>query len=73
MPDIISARKPPKGLLFARIEIFVEMIRGHICDGGALPLGGIVGGLPSVTVYSSFMDYYISGLTAGATIEPEPR
>lgn len=48
------------------VGIFSELIRGDIYYWGSLLAGGIVGGLPIVAAYALFMDYYVSGLTAGA-------
>jgi multiple sugar transport system permease protein len=48
------------------VGIFSELIRGDIYYWGSLLAGAIVGGLPIVVIYSLFMDYYVSGLTAGA-------
>jgi multiple sugar transport system permease protein len=48
------------------VGVFSELIRGDIYYWGALLAGAMVGGLPVVAVYALFMDYYVSGLTAGA-------
>jgi multiple sugar transport system permease protein len=48
------------------VGIFSELIRGDIYYWGSLLAGAIVGGLPIVVIYALFMDYYVSGLTAGA-------
>jgi multiple sugar transport system permease protein len=48
------------------VGIFSELIRGDIYYWGSLLAAAIVGGLPIVVVYALFMDYYVSGLTAGA-------
>jgi multiple sugar transport system permease protein len=48
------------------VGIFSELIRGDIYYWGSLLAGAIIGGLPIVIVYALFMDYYVSGLTAGA-------
>lgn len=43
-----------------------ELVRGDVFYWGSLMAGAIVGSLPIVLVYVLFLDYYVSGLTAGA-------
>jgi multiple sugar transport system permease protein len=43
-----------------------ELIRGDIYFWGELMAGAILGSVPIVFLYVFFLDYYVSGLTAGA-------
>ena len=43
-----------------------DLIRGDIYYWGSLMAGAVLGSLPIVSVYVLFLDYYVSGLTAGA-------
>jgi len=43
-----------------------ELIRGDIYFWGELMAGAILGSVPIVVLYVFFLDYYVSGLTAGA-------
>lgn len=44
----------------------MELIRGDIFYWGELMAGAMLGSVPIVLVYVFFLDYYVSGLTAGA-------
>jgi multiple sugar transport system permease protein len=48
------------------VGITGELIRGDIFYWGELMGGAIVGSIPIVIVYVFFLDYYVSGLTAGS-------
>jgi len=43
-----------------------DLIRGDIYYWGSLMAGAVLGSLPIVAIYVFFLDYYVSGLTAGA-------
>jgi multiple sugar transport system permease protein len=43
-----------------------DLIRGDIYYWGSLMAGAVLGSVPIVGVYVLFLDYYVSGLTAGA-------
>jgi multiple sugar transport system permease protein len=43
-----------------------ELIRGDVYYWGSLMAGAVVGALPIVILFAFFMDYFVSGLTAGA-------
>ena len=43
-----------------------ELIRGDIYYWGSLMAGAVLGSVPIVILYVFFLDYYVSGLTAGA-------
>jgi multiple sugar transport system permease protein len=43
-----------------------DLIRGDIYYWGSLMAGAVVASLPIVIIYVWFLDYYVSGLTAGA-------
>ena len=44
-----------------------ELIRGDVYYWGELMAGALLGSLPIAIIYIFFLDYYVSGLTAGAT------
>ena len=43
-----------------------ELIRGDIYYWGSLMAGAVLGSVPIVILHVFFLDYYVSGLTAGA-------
>ncbi len=50
----------------ASVGITSELIRGDIYFWGQLMAGAVLGSVPIVILYVFFLDYYVSGLTAGA-------
>jgi len=50
----------------ASVGITSELIRGDIYYWGSLMAGAVLGSVPIVIIYVFFLDYYVSGLTAGA-------
>jgi len=48
------------------VGVVGELIRGDVYYWGSLMAGAVVGALPIVIIFVFFMDYFISGLTAGA-------
>jgi multiple sugar transport system permease protein len=50
----------------ASVGVTSELIRGDIYFWGSLMAGGVLGSVPIVILYVFFLDYYVSGLTAGA-------
>jgi multiple sugar transport system permease protein len=44
-----------------------ELIRGDVYHWGGLMAGALLGSIPIALIYVIFLDYYVSGLTAGAT------
>jgi multiple sugar transport system permease protein len=50
----------------ANVGVTSELIRGDIYFWGQLMAGAILGSVPIVVLYVFFLDYYVSGLTAGA-------
>jgi len=50
----------------ASVGITQELIRGDIYFRGGLMAGAVLGSVPIVILYVFFLDYYVSGLTAGA-------
>jgi multiple sugar transport system permease protein len=48
------------------VGVVTELIRGDIYYWGSLMGACIMGSLPIIVLYAFFMDYYVSGLTAGA-------
>ena len=49
------------------VGIVTELIRGDVFQWGKIMAGSLMAALPPVIIYAFLMDYYISGLTAGAT------
>jgi multiple sugar transport system permease protein len=50
----------------ASVGVTSELIRGDIYFWGELMAGAVLGSVPIVILYVYFLDYYVSGLTAGA-------
>jgi multiple sugar transport system permease protein len=50
----------------AVVGVTADLIRGDIFYWGSLMAGAVVASLPIVVIYVWFLDYYVSGLTAGA-------
>ena len=50
----------------ASVGVTSELIRGDIFYWGSLMAGAVLGSVPIVILYVFFLDYYVSGLTAGA-------
>jgi multiple sugar transport system permease protein len=50
----------------ASVGVTSELIRGDIYYWGGLMAGAMLGSVPIVILYVFFLDYYVSGLTAGA-------
>jgi multiple sugar transport system permease protein len=50
----------------ASVGVTSELIRGDIYFWGGLMAGAILASVPIVILYVFFLDYYVSGLTAGA-------
>jgi len=48
------------------VGVTADLIRGDIYYWGSLMAGAVVASLPIVVIYVWFLDYYVSGLTAGA-------
>ena len=48
------------------VGVTADLIRGDIYYWGSLMAGAVVASLPIVILYVWFLDYYVSGLTAGA-------
>jgi multiple sugar transport system permease protein len=50
----------------AVVGVTADLIRGDIYYWGSLMAGAVLASVPIVVVYVWFLDYYVSGLTAGA-------
>jgi multiple sugar transport system permease protein len=50
----------------ASVGVTSELIRGDIYYWGSLMAGAVLASVPIVILYVFFLDYYVSGLTAGA-------
>jgi len=49
------------------VGIITTLIKGDIFNWGQIMTGALLGALPPLVIYAFLMDYYIAGLTAGAT------
>ena len=56
----------PAELKTMTVGVYSELIRGDVYYWGGLMAGACIGSLPIVIAYVFFLDYYVSGLTAGA-------
>lgn len=54
-------------LVVATVGTVSSLIRGDVFHWGGLMAGALMAAAPPVILYAFLMDYYISGLTAGAT------
>jgi len=53
--------------LVLTVGIVATLIRGDVFHWGGLMAGALLAAAPPVILYAFLMDYYIAGLTAGAT------
>ena len=57
--------------VFAPVElpvgIITTLVRGDVLNWGQIMTGALLGAAPPLIIYAFLMDYYIAGLTAGAT------
>ena len=49
------------------VGIITTLIRGDVYNWGQIMTGALLGAAPPLIIYAFLMDYYIAGLTAGAT------
>src|SRR5437763_6148460 len=49
------------------VGIITTLIRGDVFTWAQIMTGALLGALPPLVIYAFLMDYYIAGLTAGAT------
>ena len=49
------------------VGIITSLIKGDIFNWGQIMTGALLGAAPPLIIYAFLMDYYIAGLTAGAT------
>ena len=47
--------------------IVTTLIKGDVFNWGQIMTGALLGAAPPLIIYAFLMDYYIAGLTAGAT------
>ncbi len=49
------------------VGIITTLIKGDVFNWGQIMTGALLGAAPPLVIYAFLMDYYIAGLTAGAT------
>jgi multiple sugar transport system permease protein len=49
------------------VFIVTSLIKGDVYNWGQIMTGALLGAAPPLIIYAFLMDYYIAGLTAGAT------
>ncbi|MDR3530402.1 MAG: hypothetical protein P4L90_07620 [Rhodopila sp.] len=49
------------------VGIISDLIRGDVFEWGRIMAGCVLAAAPPIVIYAFLMDYYIAGLTAGAT------
>ncbi|MGD9805302.1 MAG: carbohydrate ABC transporter permease [Hyphomicrobiaceae bacterium] len=49
------------------VGIITSLIKGDVFNWGQIMTGALLGATPPLIIYAFLMDYYIAGLTAGAT------
>jgi len=49
------------------VGIVTTLIKGDVFNWGQIMAGALLGAMPPLVIYAFLMDYYIAGLTAGAT------
>jgi multiple sugar transport system permease protein len=49
------------------VGIISDLIRGDVFQWGKIMAGVVLASLPPIVIYAFLMDYYVAGLTAGAT------
>ena len=49
------------------VGIITSLIKGDVFNWGQIMTGALLGAAPPLVIYVFLMDYYIAGLTAGAT------
>jgi len=53
--------------LVLQVGIITTLIKGDVFNWGQIMTGALLGAAPPLLIYAFLMDYYIAGLTAGAT------
>jgi multiple sugar transport system permease protein len=49
------------------VGIISDLIRGDVFQWGKIMAGVVLASMPPILIYAFLMDYYVAGLTAGAT------
>jgi multiple sugar transport system permease protein len=49
------------------VGIITSLVKGDVFNWGQIMTGALLGAAPPLIIYAFLMDYYIAGLTAGAT------
>jgi multiple sugar transport system permease protein len=49
------------------VGIITSLVKGDVFNWGQIMTGALIGAAPPLIIYAFLMDYYIAGLTAGAT------
>src|SRR6266852_5464316 len=58
---------PSADQLVLPVGIITSLIKGDVFNWGQIMTGALLGAAPPLVIYAFLMDYYIAGLTAGAT------
>src|SRR3979490_396987 len=58
---------PSADQLVLPVGIITSLIKGDVFNWGQIMTGALLGAAPPLIIYAFLMDYYIAGLTAGAT------
>jgi multiple sugar transport system permease protein len=53
--------------LLLPVGIVTTLIKGDVFNWGQIMTGALLGAAPPLIIYAFLMDYYVAGLTAGAT------
>jgi multiple sugar transport system permease protein len=53
--------------LVMTVGIITTLIKGDVYNWGQIMAGALLGAAPPLIIYAFLMDYYVAGLTAGAT------
>jgi len=55
------------GQMVLTVGIVSDLIRGDVFEWGKIMAANVLASLPPILIYAFLMDYYVAGLTAGAT------
>ncbi len=67
LPAGVADILKPTSCLVLPVGIITTLIKGDVFNWGQIMTGALLGAAPPLIIYAFLMDYYIAGLTAGAT------